>query len=197
MYRHGVAGSPKKRAYAEKLASGEIQPGRAPRHRVPPERAPTEPETAAVEQCLGVAWTLESAWAMLGISRTLGRAWLDRGAKDPEGPYGDFARRVAIAREAGIQLLHERVISGGEDGLEEERHFDDEGKLVRSKTKTIRGDWRASQWALERADPARFSAQVQQRIEAELEAVLDVLQRELDQPTYARILDELGKLGSA
>lgn len=192
-----MAGSPQKRARAAAIADGTHTPGQSARRRSSGARAPTEAETITVEQCLQLAWTLESAWATIGITRDMGREWGDKGRKDPTGPFGDYARRVDVAREAGLQLLHGRVLDGSADWVQRETTYDAEGAVTKSKETTQRGDHRAAQWVLERADPARFSTRVQDRIEQELRAVLEVLERELDTTTYERVLGELSKLGTS
>jgi hypothetical protein len=195
-----MPGSPKKRARAAAVASGELTPGQSAKRRESAPREPTGAETATVVQCLELAWTLESAWACIGISRDMGRAWMDRGKANPSGPFGDFAHRVALAREAGVQLLHSRVLeaSTGYVRTETTVTIGPEGEsLTKEKRSTERGDWRAAQWALERADPARFTTRVQERLELELRAVFDVLERELDADTCTRVVGELAKLGTS
>lgn len=191
-----MPGSPRKRARRAAIDAGTVTPGQTHTRRHVDARHPSEAETAEVCRALEVGWYIETAWAAIGVSRDMGRSWLDRGRNDPEGPYGDHARRVGFAREAGIQLLHQRVLDGSTEATLEERTYDGEGALLKRKTRTERGDVRAAQWALERMDPQRFMSRVRLEVEGEMKAVLDVLERELDAATYARILGAIALLGA-
>ncbi len=195
-----MAGSPEKRRRRAAVAAGTPAEPQPASRRAKAPRVPAEAETTSVCQALELAWTLESAWAAIGVTRDVGRGWLERGKADPSGPYGDFAHRVALAREAGIQLMHARVLeaSTGYVRTETTVTIGPEGEsLTKEKRSTERGDWRAAQWALERADPARFTTRVQERLELELRAVFDVLERELDADTCTRVVGELAKLGTS
>ncbi len=191
-----MPGSPRKRARREAIANGTLTPGQSHTRRHADARHPSAEETAEVCRALEVGWYIETAWAAIGVSRDMGRSWLDRGRNDPEGPYGEHARLVGFAREAGIQLLHQRVLDGTTTAQLEERTYDGDGKLTKRKTREERGDVRAAQWALERMDPQRFMARVRLEVEGEMKAVLDTLERELDAPTYTRILGALALLGA-
>lgn len=192
-----MAGSPKKRARKEAIADGTHKP-QATQRRDRGARVPTEAETAEIVSLLETpGGLLETAWALVGVNRDTGREWLDKGRRQPDGPYGDHARRVAAAREIGIALLHDQVRAAGDVATLEEITYDGDGNVTKRRVKQDRGDWRANAWALERIDPSRFMARVRLELEGELSSVFAVLEGELDPATFARVLEALAKVGTA
>lgn len=77
-----------------------------------------------------------------------------------------------------------------------------EAEAELSSVQTIRkaaaDTWQAAAWWLERRRPAEWgnSHVVRVRLEREIEALLDLLQKNLDAPTYERIIDIIRSSGA-
>jgi hypothetical protein len=74
------------------------------------------PETVAtLETSLRLGTSILAACGLAGISRETFYAWMDRGERDPDGPYGDFFRRIRRAQAEPQQALVARVRAAAQD----------------------------------------------------------------------------------
>jgi len=112
---------------------------------------------------------LESACAAVGIDYSTYRRWMLEGQVQARGKFREFFEDV------------QRAIAQSES------------TLLRRITEASRSDWRAAAWILERRFSERWSAtaRVNLRVEKELEAALDHLQRKMSPAAYQEMLQAL------
>lgn len=143
----------------------------------------TEERTQAIVETLREGSYLITAALANGVSDAAVRVWLDLGADNPEGPYGDFARRVEEARayaEANAasivlgagrgqkwikkRLRTSRVLTNGKKpkGKKGKKNgvVEQETGVVEEIEEGVDVDWRAAAWWLERAHPGRWKPNV-------------------------------------
>jgi hypothetical protein len=108
---------------------------------------------------------METAAAAAGISRTAAYDWLRRGARAKRGIYFDFARAVEKA-QADAEVLD----------------------LARLEKLSLKGDFRAITWRLERRNARRWGPQVQVHVHQVLDEYLGFLQGNLDADVFEKVL---------
>ena len=133
----------------------------------------TEEMHAAIVARIEGGLTGELAAECEGLDRRTYYRWMERGAADPESRFGRFLHDVTQARAKARAVV-----------LDEIRQAVTAGQ-------TPMPDWRARAWYLERTSRDDFGAQVEIRVERELERFIERLRTALDPATFDRVLTVL------
>lgn len=99
----------------------------------------------------------------VGICERTLRHWCEWGGEGRE-PYAAFVAAIEKAESEGELALLAKVEAGGEG-------------------------WQSKAWILERRWPARWSGRVRLQVSEELGAFADKVRRNLDEPTYRRVIE--------
>lgn len=108
---------------------------------------------------------LETAAAAAGVSKSTVYEWMKRGMRSRRGPYRDFVEAVEKA-QAESEVLD----------------------LARLEKLSLKGDFRAITWRLERRNPRRWGPQVQVHVHQVLDEYLGFLQTHLKPDEFERVL---------
>lgn len=118
----------------------------------------------------------ESAAEFAGVTYSAVCRWVKRGDEEGEGIYYDFGQEYRKARADAELLLLSRVHNASTH------------------------DPRNAQWILERrypehwANSQKIQVQVNEKLDQELDKILDILERKLDARTYIEVLNEIENL---
>lgn len=135
---------------------------------VPRTGRPTKlvPETAKkIIELLARGNYLETAAAAAGVHKSTVYDWLKRGARSRRGAYHDFAEACDKAQAESEAL-----------------------ELARLEKLSLKGDFRAITWRLERRNPRRWGPQVQVHVHQVLDEYLGFLQGNLPPDVYEKVL---------
>ncbi|GMV18337.1 MAG: hypothetical protein AMXMBFR56_65610 [Polyangiaceae bacterium] len=114
----------------------------------------------------------ETAAAEAGVSPRTFREWMRRGARAKKGVYYDLHQAVLIAEAEA------------------------EGSAVQTIRKASReGDWRAAESYLERKFPKRWSRHINLTLGEELQKLLKVAERVLDDDNFGKLLEAITSEG--